>query len=343
MISAAAKPVPAAGLSELLLSQSPGCSWLLDRAGTFHAVYGDALRVFGRAAAEIVSLNFTDLSVPPAHSLWIGRLQRVFAGETLAAAGRFGGGASAFSIAMFPVQSPAGEVAFAGCTAHPMPEAALVLRALEALEIDRARLAQLLHDYVGQSLSAAGLQLDLLRMDLADAAVAIPKRIGEIQATLETLIGTVRDVNRELNPALAERIGLRAALDELAGRLRADFKGNVRVFADSTAQPAPEAAAAFYRIAQEASGYAARRAGCSVIEILLKSLRSGPALEIRDNGPGFHADSAQPGAALEFLVMRYFADRAGIELQIDSAPDRGTVVRALCHSANSLHAAEPRA
>ena len=338
MTPAPAKPLPAATLCEMLLRQSPGCAWLLDRAGTFHAVYGDAVRVFGPAAAELESLNFTDLSVPPARSLWIGRLERVFQGETLAASGRFGEGAPAFSIAMFPVQSPQGEVAFAGCMAHEMPEAAIVLRALEALEIDRARLSHLLHDYVGQSLSAAGLQLDLLRMDLADSALPIPQRIGEIQGMLEALMGLVRDINRELNPAVAERIGLRAALDVLAGHLRADFKGNLRVLADATAQPEPETAAALYSIAQEAAGYAAQRAGCSTIEILLKSLRSGPALEIRDNGPGFDADHALQGGGLEFLVMRYFADRAGIELQIESAPDTGNVVRALCRSAT-----EPRA
>ena len=334
MTPAPAKPLPAATLCEMLLRQSSGCAWLLHRAGTFHAVYGDAVRVFGRAAAELESLNFTDASVPLARSVWIGRLERVFQGETLAASGRFGESAPAFSIAMFPVRSPRGEVAFAGCLAHAVPEAALVLRALEALEIDRARLSQLLHDYVGQSLSAAGLQLDLLRMDLAESAVPIPQRIGEIQAMLETAMGLVRDVNRELNPAVAERVGLRAALDRLAGRLRANFNGNVRVFADATAQPAPEAAAALYRIAQEAAGHAARRAGCSAIEILLKSLRTGTALEIRDNGPVFDAaDRAFRGAGLELLVMQHFADRAGIELEIDSAPDKGTVVRALCRSA----------
>jgi signal transduction histidine kinase len=127
-------------------------------------------------------------------------------------------------------------------------------------------------------------------------------------------------------------------LDLLAGHLRADFKGNLRVLADATAQPEPETAAALYSIAQEAAGYAAQRAGCSTIEILLKSLRSGPALEIRDNGPGFDADHALQGGGLEFLVMRYFADRAGIELQIESAPDTGNVVRALCRTAT-----EPRA
>lgn len=332
MTSAPARPLPAAALCEMLLRQGPGCAWLLDRAGAFHAVYGDSRRVFGRAAAELRSVNFTDVSLPPARSLWIGRLERVFQGETLAASGRFGEGAPAYSIALFPVRSPHGEVAFAGCMAHEMPDAAIVLGTLEALEIDRARLSRLLHDYVGQSLSAAGLQLDLLRMDLAESALPIPQRIGEIQATLEALMGLVRDFNRELNPVVAERLGLRAALDLLAGHLRADFKGSVRVFTDSTAQPAPEASAALYRIAQEAASYAAQRAGCSTIEILLKSLQSGPALEIRDNAPGFDTVKALQGGGLEFLVMRYVADRAGIELQIDSAPGAGTVVRALCRT-----------
>ena len=333
MTPVTARPLPAAALCEMLLRHSPGCAWLLKRDGAFQAVYGDAPRVFGRAAAKLESLNFADLFAPPVRSSWIGRLERVFKGETLGAAGRFGEGAT-FSIAMFPIQPPDGEIAFAGGVAHEMPEGDLVLRALETLESERARLSQLLHDRVGQSLSAAGLQLDLLRMDLAESAVPIPQRIGEIQAMLETVMGLVRDVNRELNPAVAERVGLRAALDRLAGRLRADFKGNVRVFADATAQPAPEAAAALYRIAQEAAGHAARRAGCSAIEILLKSLRSGPALEIRDNGPGLDAaDRAFQGAGLELLVMQHFADRAGIQLEIDSAPDKGTVVRALCRSA----------
>ena len=339
MTPAPARTLPPAALCEMLLRQSPGCAWLLRRDGAFQAVYGDAPRVFGRPAAELQTLRFTDLFAPPARLSWTARLERVFAGETLGAAGRFGEDAATFSITMFPVQPPDGEIAFAGCLAHEMPEGGLVLRTLEALESDRARLPQLLHDRVGQSLSAAGLQLDLLRMDLADGVVAVPQRIGEIQALLDTAMGLVRDVNRELNPAVAERVGLRAALDRLAGRLRADFKGNVRVFADATARPAPEAAAALYRIAQEAVGRAARRAGCSAIEILLKSLRSGLALEIRDNGPGFDADAALQGGGLELLVMQHFADRAGIDLQIDSAPHKGTVVRALCRSAG----AEPRA
>jgi hypothetical protein len=323
----------APALSELLLRQSPGCAWLLERDGKFHAVYGDAARVFGDEATEPAARNFMDLCEPPARAVWTGRLQRVFAGETIAAAGRLGRGRT-FSITLFPVRPSSGEIAFAGGVAHEMPEAGFVLDTLESSETTRVRLSRLLHDHIGQGLSAAGLQLDLLRMDLAEGSLPVSARLGELQATLESIIEKLRTVNRELNPAVAERVGLRAALDCLAGRLRADFKGNLRVFADATAQPPPEAAAALYRIAEEAAGLAARRTGCSTIEILLKSLRSGTALEIRDNGPGVEpADRVWQDGGLEFLVMRHFAERGAIELTIGSAPDQGTVIRALCRSA----------
>jgi len=329
MTPATAKPLPSATLCELLLRQSPGCAWLLQRDGIFHAVYGDPARLFGHPAAGLQKLNFADLFEPPSRASWMNRLERVFAGETLGATCRCGAGPLTFSITLFPVRPPDGAVSFAGGVAHELPEGDLVLRTLDALETVRARLSQVLHDHVGQSLSAAGLQLDLLRMDLTENALPVPPRIGEIQATLETIMELVRETNRELNPAVAERVGLRAALDRLAGSLRADFKGNVRVFADAGAQPPPEIAAALYRIAQEAAGHAARRASCSVIEILLKSLRSGLVLEIRDNGGEFDvADGVEGG--LPLLVMRHFADRAGIELQIGRAPDTGTVVRAFC-------------
>lgn len=332
MTSATARPLSPGTLCEMLLRQGPACAWLLRRDGIFHALYGDTASVFGRTSAELVGSNFTDGLVRADRQPWLGCLERVFARELFTANARFGE-AAMVSVTLFPVEADDRSVIFAGGMAHNVPATATVLRALESLETDRARLSELLHDHLGQELSAAGLQLDLLRMDLAQTGLPIPQRIGEIQAMLEEMMDRVREVNREINPAVAERLGLRAALDRLAGSLRADFQGNVRVFADATAQPAPRTAAALYRIAQEAAGRAARRTGCSAIEILLKSLRSGPALEIRDNAPGCDAArNASAEGTLEFLVMRYFADRADIELQIEGTPETGTVVRAICRT-----------
>jgi len=325
---------PAAALCEMLLRQSHGCAWLLQPDATFHAVFGAPVRVFGRTAPQLEGLDFAGLCPPDARAAWCSRLGRVFAGETVGASGKFDGGESTFAITLFPVPAQEGGIVFAGGMAHEMGDGALVLRKLAALEADCSRLSQLLHDHVAQNLSAAGLQLDLLRMDLAGAHIAIPPRIAEIQIMLEGIMGLVRGVNRELNPALAERLGLRAALDELAGHLRANFKGCVRVFTDTKAQLPPHAAGAMYRIAQEAAGNAARRAGCSVIEILLKSLRSGPALEIRDDAPGVDGSAGAFQAGLELLVIQHIADAAGIEVQIGSAPEKGSVLRALWRGAS---------
>ncbi len=328
------KSPPAAVLGETLLRQFPGCAFLLRPGLAFEAVYGAAPRIFGRSAAELEKLTFTDLFDPPARPAWTGRLERVFAGETVSAAARFAATAPAYAITLFPVALPGGP-AFAGGSAHEIAGRDLVLRSLDALDAARARLAQFLHDHIGQNLSAAGLQLDLLRMDLAQAAVPAVQRIAEIQTTLENLMQSVRDFNREFNPALAERIGLRAALDALAGHLRSAFPGRIRLLADATAQPPPSAAGALYRIAQEAAAQAMRRAGCSEIQILLKSSRTGPALEIRDNAPGVDPFcGAAHGPEFAYWAMQYHADRAGLELQIDAAPDAGTVVRVSCRHAH---------
>jgi len=111
MTPAPAQPPPAAALCEMLLRQSPGCAWLLQRDGTFHAIYGDAPRVFGRPAAEVETLRFADLFAPPARATWTARVERVFAGRTLGAAGRFSESGAAFSISMFPVRPPDGPIA----------------------------------------------------------------------------------------------------------------------------------------------------------------------------------------------------------------------------------------
>jgi signal transduction histidine kinase len=326
----------ASRICELLLQQSPGCTWLLNRSGEFQTVYGNAARVFGRGAAELTGLHFPDLFPAPVRPCWMQRIGRVFAGETLSSGARFGAAAATYSITLFPVRGPEGGIVFAAGMAQELADRDLLLSLWRARENDRARVAQLLHDHVGQLLSAAGLQLDLLRMDLAEGAFPISQRTAEIQGMLETVMKLVRELSQELNPAVAERIGLRAALDRLAGRLRSEFQGTVRVLADPAAQPSAAAAAALYRIAQEAGLNAVRHSGCSAVEILLKSFRSGAGLEIRDNGSGFDpAGGALPQRGLGLLAMEQCAEQAGIDLQIVSSPGKGTVVTAFCRPAET--------
>jgi signal transduction histidine kinase len=60
---------------------------------------------------------------------------------------------------------------------------------------ERERLARALHDDIGQTLTAVGLQLELLRMDSGPEAAA---RVAGIQRLLEQAIERVRELSRQL-------------------------------------------------------------------------------------------------------------------------------------------------
>jgi len=320
--------------ADMLLRHCPACTWLLDPSLEFHAAYGNATALFGRAASELPGVNFAHLVSADTRPSWIKRWERVLAGDTLHARERLTADSPTCAITLFPVRAAEGHVAFAGGLAQESDEHGLAVRIHRARENERAHLAQLLHDHAAQHLSAAGLQLDLLHMELEKSAPPVAHRTAEIQTLLESVMDVVRGFSHELNPAVVERVGLPTALDTMAGLLRSGFRGNVRLLADPSARPSVPAAVAFYRIAREATANAARHAGCSVIEILLKSTRSGPALEVRDNGQGFDASAnTSRERGLGLMLMEQYAEQAGIDLRIESSSASGTVVRALCRTA----------
>jgi signal transduction histidine kinase len=182
---------------------------------------------------------------------------------------------------------------------------------------------------VGQNLTAFGLQLDLIRMDLETLSPPTCARVAEIQHLIESIMEEVRDYSYELNPSAVERAGLRAALDRLVGRIRPRFAGSVRLNVDPSLKLDPQIASAFYSIAQEAVENAVQHSSCSAIEIAVKSTREGPSLEVRDNGRGFDPGDIFGGRrGLGLLSMEHYAAQAGLDLSITSNQESGTAVRA---------------
>lgn len=321
-------------LCELLLEQGPACGWALDRSLRFHHISGGSHLIFGRPAADLRGLELAEAFSGEDCGTWQSRVERVFNGETLLFKETLS--ARLFFIALFPLRED-GEVRWAGGWAMdvtPFGDIERIARraaagVLNAQEAERARLARILHDEVGQGLSAAGLQLDLLRMDLEGAVPSIAQRTAEVQKILEQLMQRVREFSYELNPATVERSGLYPALDRLVGRIRREFAGTVRLMADSTLRLPSGLALAFYKIAHEAVENALRHSGCTALQVLVKSTRQGPALEVRDNGKGFDpAEAAAGRTGLGILIMQHCAEEAGLSLTV-SSNGQGTVVKAV--------------
>ncbi len=206
----------------------------------------------------------------------------------------------------------------------------LLVSVMNAREQDGARVSRMLHDEVGQVLSAVGLQLDLLRMDQAENPAAAASRITEIQHMLEAAIGRVRDLSYELNPSVVERAGLQAALERLEGRYRPEFKGSIRLSYDASARLPAEAALAMYKIAEQALDNAVRHSGASNIEVFVTNSKTGVSLAIRDDGSGFLRKGPRGEApGLGIHLMRHHAAVAGLRFSLASAPGKGTIVKAI--------------
>ena len=192
-------------------------------------------------------------------------------------------------------------------------------------ELESARVARILHDDVGQVLSAVGLQLAVLRMDFAAQIPELAGRTTEIQDMLERAMNQLREVSYALNPNIVERTGLAYALDRLAGRYREQFAGSVRLNMHPSVRLEVPVANAFYRIADSALENAVRHSAATHVDILLKAVPSGAELEIRDNGTGFSQTATTTG--LGILLMRHFAVQSESTFVLESSAGKGTIVR----------------
>lgn len=208
--------------------------------------------------------------------------------------------------------------------------AEILVGMINARDQETARVARILHDNVGQVLSAVGLQLGVLRLDYKDALPEMAARVNEIQEVLEQAINQVRDLSYEMNPAIVERAGLQFALERLVGRYRSSFPGALRLMFDSAVHPPVEAGRNLYKIAECALDNAVRHAHASQVEVLVREARKATVLEVRDNGCGFDSETTHDGLGLVF--MHHYAREAGLQYTVRSQPGKGTVVKVTCQS-----------
>jgi len=206
----------------------------------------------------------------------------------------------------------------------------MALAALDKQQFERGKLARLLHDEVAQILSGAGLQLDILKMDLENRVPEIADRTAEIQELLDRVVRQIRELSYELNPDIVERAGLQLALDLLVGRFRKLFGGSLRLVYDSSVRVPTSIGTAMERIAAEAVANAVRHSGCGQIEIVVKSTREGVVLRVRDDGCGFDYDNARMSPrGLGLLMMEYCAGKAGLRLTVSGNEERGVTITAI--------------
>ena len=199
---------------------------------------------------------------------------------------------------------------------------------IEEREEESSRIGRILHDEIGQLLTAAGLHLDAARQ--SKGASDQRAQLEEAQQVFERVIDVVRDLSHSLPPAIVERVGLSFALERLVGSHRTNGQQRIRLMHDPRARVDARTGQAMFRIAECAVENAVRHSGAALVEVLLRPTAKGILLEVRDNGSGFDLsrERADP-SGLGLLLMDHSARRRGLALSVESKEGTGTIVSVL--------------
>jgi signal transduction histidine kinase len=197
-----------------------------------------------------------------------------------------------------------------------------------AEEAERRRIAEMLHEDLQQLLVAARMQLAALcRTPDAAQRETIACEIAEI---LERSFKLTRSLSVELAPPVLYEHGLAAALEWLAAETRKNYNVEVRVEADSSANPkAADVRIFLFRAVRELLLNSAKHAGGSAVHITMQHRRPDKVrIIVTDDGPGFDPNSLDDkrtgSQTVGLLSIRERVSSFGGEFHINSGPKRGT-------------------
>lgn len=193
---------------------------------------------------------------------------------------------------------------------------------LDAQEAERRRIAESLHNGLGQLLYATKLHLEAVVIPPEHANLLKSKR--KTEQLLTTAIAQVRSISHQLVPIVLHDFGLAAALRDLCQTMRTPGL-HLRCTVGELPPLPPPLALALYRMAQELASNLAQHAGATRAELLLSEHGGWLELRAEDNGKGFDLTQVQP----QSLGLRALRDRTQLlngELAITSAPGQGTQV-----------------
>jgi len=195
--------------------------------------------------------------------------------------------------------------------------------ALAAQERERLRVAQELHDEIGQTLTAVTIQAE--RAADGDPALA-SQALRRVADSVRESLDEVRRVARELRPEALDDLGLVNALIALCSRIDAQNGPRVRRELQGRLPALPvDVELVVYRIAQESLTNALRHAGARSATVSLTADAETLTLRVADDGKGM--PDRLPRGTAGIAGMRERALLVGGRLQIQSRPGQGTEVR----------------
>ena len=211
---------------------------------------------------------------------------------------------------------------------HSHRELKNLIAALEALrDQEQKRLAQELHDDLGQLLAAMKMDLAGLTRLMPPDDPAASSHLNSINDHVNAMMTSVRRIISGLPPKALADLGLFDALRLMAQNFEKQHcincPLNLPLHEPCMSQ---SAASAIYRMVQESLNNVAKHACASDVEINMEILDNRILLSIADNGNGFSAQALQKAGSFGLLGMRERAASLNGGMKVESAIGAGTTI-----------------
>jgi signal transduction histidine kinase len=203
----------------------------------------------------------------------------------------------------------------------------LAAELVRAQEEERKHISRELHDEVGQTLTALGIEIANIQRLRYDSGSEFDEHVGEAKELAHSTLKTVRQIAMGLRPSMLDDSGLLPALKWQIREFSKRTNVPVDLKADGVLDQVNEpVSTCVYRVVQEALTNCARHACAQAVRVTLHGDNDRIHLAIQDDGIGFDVSDETDGLGLVGIKERV-RDLGG-SMKITSALKRGTLILA---------------
>ena len=203
----------------------------------------------------------------------------------------------------------------------------LAAHLLHAREEERRKIAQDIHDDLGQTLAALKMDLHWIAKRLGGDVASLRDKVKVAIKLAEEAIATVQRIASDLRPKMLDDLGLEPALQWLG----ADFTRRTKIACKVTVAVPPwiigkSAAMTLYRVIQEALSNIGRhsKAGYAAVRLIVSD--GAVILQVEDDGVGITEEQATAPNAYGLIGLRERVEGLGGSLSISGEPGFGTIL-----------------
>jgi two-component system NarL family sensor kinase len=193
-------------------------------------------------------------------------------------------------------------------------------------ESERQRIARDLHDSVSQTMSAAKINLSVMRDEMAFKDEEQRKRFDRVLGMVDDGFKEVRTISHNMMPWALHKTGLAKVITQFISNIE---NGSIsfNFFSKGFDEPFNEnVELILYRVLQESINNVIKHAGANRVDISLMRDESSIRLSIEDNGKGFDETHPDFKAGMGLGNLRSRINFLNGKVDVDSRPGSGALI-----------------